>query len=201
DAFLENNDKAKIYIHEKAFENYYSMGVNNEFKYIGINKDLKQEEQIVLTKDYLEIDEGIEQFAGVTGRELFSQANSSIFMEANGIRKEDIFEHEQNLILTEEGKTLLLAGCAHNGIVNIVNKFKEIKGFEPNYVIGGFHLYNPNTKKSENEDLISEIAKYLLKTKSLYYTGHCTGLEAYNRLKELMGDRIEYLSTGSVLEI
>ena len=51
---------------------------------------------------------------------------------------EDTFVHEQNLIVEEDGKTLLLAGCAHNGIVNIVKCFYLLKNNMPDYVIGGF---------------------------------------------------------------
>lgn len=58
-----------------------------------------------------------------------------------------------------------------------------------------------STKRSEAPDVIEGIAKFLKSTESKYYTGHCTGLEAYHLLKEVMGDRIQYLATGTVIEI
>lgn len=38
-------------------------------------------------------------------------------------------------------------------------------------------------------------------TGSKYYTCHCTGIEAYKSLKEIMGDKIQYLASGSKLVI
>ncbi|HZK27666.1 MAG TPA: hypothetical protein VFD00_09050 [Thermoclostridium sp.] len=38
-------------------------------------------------------------------------------------------------------------------------------------------------------------------TKAMCYTCHCTGLEPYKRLKANMVDNIDYLSTGSKIEI
>ncbi len=51
----------------------------------------------------------------------------------------DVFRHEQNLIIREEGNTVLLSGCAHNGIVNILEHYVNKYGGLPTHVIGGFH--------------------------------------------------------------
>ena len=59
----------------------------------------------------------------------------------------DVFRHEQNLIIREEGNTVLLSGCAHNGIVNILEHYVNKYGGLPTHVIGGFHLYRNNKKK------------------------------------------------------
>ncbi|MDD4402853.1 MAG: hypothetical protein PHI24_13650 [Desulfitobacteriaceae bacterium] len=36
-------------------------------------------------------------------------------------------------------------------------------------------------------------------TKAKFYTCHCTGIEAYERLNSVMGDSMDYLSTGNVI--
>jgi 7,8-dihydropterin-6-yl-methyl-4-(beta-D-ribofuranosyl)aminobenzene 5'-phosphate synthase len=69
------------------------------------------------------------------------------------------------------------------------------------YVIGGFHLYNHNSNTSEAPERIKQIGKQLKETGAKYYTCHCTGDKPYEYLKEVMKDRIEYLSTGSVIKI
>ena len=113
---------------------------------------------------------------------------------------DDTFAHEQNLIIEEDGKTLLVTGCAHNGIINILELFQKIKGRMPDYVIGGFHL-SSRSGGNEDSDMIDRIGKYLMATKAKFYTCHCTGIEAYERLKSVMGDNIDYLSTGSEITI
>ena len=45
---------------------------------------------------------------------------------------------------------------------------------------------------------VDEVGKFLLETGAKFYTGHCTGIPAYERLKEIMGDKIDYLASGSV---
>ena len=94
----------------------------------------------------------------------------------------------------------MIGGCAHNGIVNIMEKAHEILGKDPDIVVSGFHLMNPDAGKSESGDLVYGVANELLKFGSKYYTCHCTGLESYGRLKEAMGERTDYIAAGQSLE-
>lgn len=96
---------------------------------------------------------------------------------------------------------VLLAGCAHKGIVNIVSKAMRQKGRKMDYAIGGFHLYNPRNKTSESPEFLRNMAEKHKNTGTMYYTCHCTGLDAYSHLKEIMHDNLEYLSSGSSIEI
>jgi 7,8-dihydropterin-6-yl-methyl-4-(beta-D-ribofuranosyl)aminobenzene 5'-phosphate synthase len=105
------------------------------------------------------------------------------------------------MLVEEDGKSLLLGGCAHTGIVNIIEKCIAVTGKTPSCVISGFHLYNPSLKKSEPKEMAKELADALLIFPSQYYTCHCTGEEAFGWLKEYMGDRVGYLATGDRLEI
>ena len=50
-------------------------------------------------------------------------------------------------------------------------------------------------------ETLRENARCLLDGTVSYYTGHCTGVGQYGVLKEIMGERLQYLSTGSVYEI
>ena len=46
---------------------------------------------------------------------------------------------------------------------------------------------------------IQEIAKELMKTGAIFYTGHCTGQKAYDIIKEIMGDRLHPIHSGEFL--
>ncbi len=199
--FFEKNNHAKVYIHSKAFDNHYSKNTEGKLSFIGIDASLASSDQIVFTGDSLYIDQTLELFSGVTGREFFSSCNNTLYMENRDIMSLDIFQHEQNLIITENDTTVLIAGCAHNGIVNIIKHYYETKTSPLQHVIGGFHLYNYGARKSEDPETIRAIGEYLMKTESKYYTGHCTGPLPYQQLKSIMGDHIEYLSTGNVVKI
>ncbi|HHW94391.1 MAG TPA: MBL fold metallo-hydrolase [Mogibacterium sp.] len=198
--FLKENKKARVFVHQLAFEQYYSNSPNDELEYIGLNEKLKQNEQITFNADCLLISEGIKVFSNVTAKEPRPQSNKGLLREYNGQMEDDIFLHEQNLIVEEEGKTLLITGCAHNGIINIFEHFKSIEERMPDYVIGGFHL-SSHFGGSEDSEILDRVAEYLIGTKAKFYTCHCTGLESYERLRTAMGDSIGYLSTGSEIKI
>lgn len=200
DSFLNLNNRVNVYIHNKAFCDYYSKR-DNKIKYIGLNKGLADNNQIIFTSDYLKIKDNIELFSNVRGKKYLPLFNGNLLKKVKDEYTADDFIHEQNIIITEGKKTVLVAGCAHNGIVNIIDKFKEIKKTYPDIVIGGFHLYNHNTGESEDSESIKRIAAELKKTNAMFYTCHCTGLAAYDKLKKELNDKIQYISTGCVLEI
>lgn len=199
--FLSINDKAKVYLHRDAFDEYYASRADGTIEYIGIPKDLTPDERFVLCEDRLVIDEDLELFSGVNGKKYLPSGNSTLYKKVGESLQLDNFSHEQNLIISENGNTLLISGCSHNGIVNIVEHFQGLKGFLPDFVIGGFHLSNPGIHKGEKPEIVDAVGKYLLGTGSQCYTCHCTGIESYERLKAVMGDKINYLSAGTQLEI
>ena len=46
--FLEINKKAKVFINENAFKNYYALRANNNLEYIGLEKDLENNKQLIV---------------------------------------------------------------------------------------------------------------------------------------------------------
>jgi 7,8-dihydropterin-6-yl-methyl-4-(beta-D-ribofuranosyl)aminobenzene 5'-phosphate synthase len=200
-AFLRENTKAEVFLHRLAFEKYYALRLNNELEYIGLEVELKRNRQVVLISDRFFISKGIQVFSNIIQKEPLPISNNGLFMEQSGQTVQDVFAHEQNLIIEEDGKTLLVTGCAHNGIVNILEHFRELKGHMPDYVIGGFHLSSCSSGSCENTEMINKISKYLMDTNAKFYTCHCTGIEPYNRLKAAMGNCIDYLSAGSEIAI
>ncbi len=199
-AFLRENRKASVYILQQAFENHYALRSNGKTEFIGIDKDLEQHNQIIFTLHEYFIDNGVWLFSKIRQKESQPKSNKGLLTESNGQMVKDTFGHEQNLVIEEDGKIILITGCSHNGIINILEHFHTIKGRMPDYVIGGFHL-SSRSGKNEDSDTLDRIGKYLIGTKARFYTGHCTGVGAYERLKAVMGDSIDYISAGSVIII
>lgn len=199
--FLNINSKAKVFVHREAFGEYYAKRSNGEMVYIGLDKSLLADRRLILVGDGLVIAEDLELFSHVQAKRPRPSGNQSLLMKVDGSLRPDDFIHEQNLVINEDGVTTLVAGCAHNGIVNILEHFRADKGQTPDCVIGGFHLYNPSSRQSESPAVVAGIGEYLSGTTARYYTCHCTGIESYHRLKEMMGDQIGYLATGDELII
>lgn len=42
--------------------------------------------------------------------------------------KHDEFAHEQSVVISNGDKNILIAGCAHSGIVNIMRKAEAVTG-------------------------------------------------------------------------
>lgn len=199
-AFLEMNDQAKIYLNKKAFNQYYANRPGGKKEYIGLDQALKENNRLIYVDDYLVIDDELQLFSNVLGRKMYPSGNKDLFIKVDNQYILDDFGHEQNMIIAEDNHMVLIAGCAHNGIVNIIEHINK-KDIYPSHVIGGFHLYNPSKNINEEPRKVMDIAKYLESTGSMYYTCHCTGIESYNILKDTLGKKIDYLSTGSLLKI
>ena len=198
--FLQNNHSAKIYIRESAFEKHYTKVLGLPFS-VGLDSSLKDNNQVIFTNGTEVIDDELTLFSEVQSKELTSNSNRVLLAEIDGKKQIDNFKHEQNLLITEGDKTVLFAGCAHAGIVNIKAHAEQLANGKPLTVIGGFHLYNPVSKKHESKALIDKIAERLDDGKTIYYTCHCTGQWAYRIMKEKLKDNLEHLSTGKEIEI
>ncbi len=199
--FLTMNTKARIYIQPDAFGPYYSERPGGNIAYIGIDPALKKSDRFVYVGTDLVIDDELRIFAQPPGHDLLSTGNESLLTKIGDEYVPDDFTHEQSLLVSDEGMTLLIAGCAHRGIVNIIENVKQKTSAFPKYVIGGFHLFNPAEKKAEEPALIRDVGIYLKSTEAQFYTCHCTGLEPYQELKKLLGDHINYAATGRVLQL
>nr|WP_283719148.1 MBL fold metallo-hydrolase [Clostridium perfringens] len=198
--FLKINHKAKVYIHKDAFNEYYSMaGIFK--KYIGLDKELKANPRIILTERDMKIDDELYLFSVVENRHKVSKFNKVLYKRVDGMYLEDDFVHEQSLIITENNKNVLMGGCAHNDIRNIIDKAEVIIGKDLDYVISGFHIFNPSTGISESDLFINTLGDNLNERNTKFYTCHCTGMRAFKMLEEKLQDKIEYISTGQVLNI
>lgn len=191
--FLENNSKAPIYINENAFLDYYA----EDGRYIGVDKSLIDNDRIVLVSDEYEIDKNLKLYTMNKKERPYKTQSKGLLLRTENGEKEDTYIHEQYLVITENGKNTLISGCSHKGILNIVEFFDE---FDIKTFIGGFHLMNISVDECGIIEL-DKIADKLLKYKTMYYTGHCTGVEQYNYLKSKMAEKLDYIPAGKSFSV
>jgi 7,8-dihydropterin-6-yl-methyl-4-(beta-D-ribofuranosyl)aminobenzene 5'-phosphate synthase len=100
-----------------------------------------------------------------------------------------------SLIVNVAGRGLvIISGCSHAGIVNIMKQAKRITGVEEIIgVIGGFHL------RVANEEQLSKTVDELDAAETVC-AGHCTGFEAMKSISDRMGERFTLLQCGTVIE-
>ena len=204
-AFASLNPDAKIYIHDGAFEEFCSAHEGEGIHSIGIDGSLKQFPGLILTGDRLAIDDELSLFGGIAGKRLIPSGNSELKIRRSGELFPDDFSHEMCLVISEGSKKVLLSGCAHHGILNILDRYRDLYGCDPDAVISGFHLMRrfravpgKTAEICSDEDirLISDTALELKEMETQFYTCHCTGIEPFRIMKDIMGGKLEYLHTG-----
>jgi len=103
---------------------------------------------------------------------------------------------EQVLILNTSKGFVIITGCAHPGIVDIIKNAKELTGGEIYLVLGGFHLFNDSVEQVER--IVSEMKSLSVKKCS---ASHCTGEKAIAIIKEAFGDNFIEAGTGNKIMI
>ena len=102
------------------------------------------------------------------------------------------------MLLTAGGKKILFCGCAHNGILNVMETLERKFGSAMlrELVIGGFHLMKRTEFSQVDTAEVTEIANCFKNYKAHFATCHCTGLAVFNQIKEIMGDQLSYVRSG-----
>lgn len=191
-----------IYLHRQAFAPHYSLR-SKGLSYIGLDKQWQKDE--LMTDDWrfcegeTEVCKGVRLFSDVKGAVCCPPGNKLLFADERGLA--DPFTDEQNVLISEGKNLVLIAGCAHAGIINIMQRAEELSGKRLTHVVAGFHLMKMGLSKEEEETFMQRFVDELKQRKCMYYTLHCTGMEAYERLRDELGEQIAYLSCGEHIYI
>lgn len=199
-SFAEINDHADIYMQALATGDYYADdgpdAGDERFRYIGIDKHIIDLKQVKLIDGDCKISEGIELFTIKNRTHELPFTNKRLLIKTGNEFVRDDFKHEHFTVLTEGDKKVLMGGCAHNGILSIMDAFRSKYGNAPDVVISGFHLMKKTPYREDQVKDIQEIARELVKYPTVFYTCHCTGVEAFDIMKEIMGDKLLYVHSG-----
>lgn len=192
-AFLENNEKAKLYIRSSTSTDCYAKKFIFK-KYIGIPRKMLDQysDRIEMVSGDYKFMDGVwllphktKGLDSIGRRELMFRKSPSGWVP-------DDFSHEQSLVVDTDKGLVILNSCSHGGAANIINEVKSTFPEKKVYgLIGGFHLFN----KTEEE--IRELAGKIRETGIEYIcTGHCTKDRAFNILKEELGDIAAQMKVG-----
>ena len=107
---------------------------------------------------------------------------------------------EQALLIHSDKGGVLIAGCAHPGIVNMIRKAKEVTKGDILAAMGGFHLQG-NFGEVSTSEIETTVSSF--KDLGVRYVGatHCSGNEARRLFKENYKEHYLDLGTGKVLMV
>jgi 7,8-dihydropterin-6-yl-methyl-4-(beta-D-ribofuranosyl)aminobenzene 5'-phosphate synthase len=207
ETFLKENERAPVYIHGEAFGNIYKRTAGSHYKYVGLDKTLKEKHRnrFVFVSGFTEVRDNVFILTDMLQNHPRHRSNRTLMVERQGTNVPDDFAHEIMLVIREHNGLVVFTGCSHSGILNMIETVENrFEGEFIKAVIGGFHLMNISEKKLEErvED-VAKIARQLNGRPRLQrvFTGHCTGSEAYDILKSLMHEKLAHFAAGSVITL
>lgn len=199
--FLEINQNAKIYISSHAFDQQTKQLADMSYRYIGLDKNLMDNSRFQFVEGNKHIGDFMYVFSTIEGRDLMPPGNDTLYTLIDDNQIHDQFLHELNLIVYENGNECLFSGCAHRGILNIINSAERWLNTTINYVIAGFHLNHIDLNlESDLQFLDTLIDRLTNKQVKKYYTCHCTGELIYKYMSKRLPN-IHDMKTGSVILI
>lgn len=187
--FFQLNDHAAVYANRHVFDCF----MDHE-RYIGLDQKLYDRPRVRFVDDMLYLSEWAELRTFREKKTAYQIMSDGLSVKKNGTLVPEQFNHEQYLLLREKGKTFLISGCSHKGILNIMN------WYVPDVLVGGFHFFRLDMN-GEGPQILNQTAAILKQYQTVYYTCHCTGTEQYHFLKEQMGEQLHYLAAGDSLEL
>ncbi len=105
-----------------------------------------------------------------------------VFHLRNGRREPDPVLDDSSLVLKTEKGLVIVCGCAHAGMLNIVNEATELLADDIYALAGGFHLLHASDGRIRA--LLERLRE--LKVQKIYPC-HCTGLRATFRMQTGLG--------------
>jgi 7,8-dihydropterin-6-yl-methyl-4-(beta-D-ribofuranosyl)aminobenzene 5'-phosphate synthase len=103
---------------------------------------------------------------------------------------------EQSLMIRTDEGLVVVTGCAHPGIVEIIRKAKALTGDEVCLVLGGFHLGDKSRK--EIEGILSEFRRLGVRKVA---PCHCTGEQAIRLFRQEYGQDFIQAGVGKVIRV
>jgi len=150
----------------------------------------------ILNQEFSEVGKGMFLTGEVPRQTTFEKNDSRLYVEIDGKMVQDVLMDDQSLVLDTGKGLILILGCAHSGMINIIHHVITKTGKQKfNAILGGTHLDFLTPEQLE------ESVK-ALKQMEIEKIGvsHCTGMRAAFRLQQEFGDRFVYGCVGTVFD-
>ncbi len=180
-----------LYGHPDIFSHRYSLK-NGELAYKGMRLTrLELEEKFGVT---LHLESGVSNISEhlfLTGTVPFTNSYELIsphfkVCDPQGkIIGDDSFPDDNSLVLDTPKGLVIVFGCAHRGIVNIMEYVKKTFNKKIYGIIGGTHLYIASPEH------FAFVVEYMKKEEiELIAPGHCTGMQRIFDLQNIFKDKV-----------
>lgn len=172
---LEASSPLNILAHPEIWQEKLSSRKFNSMRQIGIpfsQKDLEEAGgRFSFSKEPIEICTDVFISGEVPLRTTFETVDKELYTKTNEKLENDLIQDELSLAIKTTNGLVVIVGCAHRGIVNILLHFQKVTKESRIYaVIGGLHLSHASSER------IEKTTNYLLASGVKYLAcSHCTG--------------------------
>ncbi len=126
----------------------------------------------------------------------YEKIEAGLYIQTDDGYDPDPLKDDQSLFIRSDKGLIIIAGCAHRGIVNTITHAQKLTGCDEVYaVVGGTHLYRAS------EDRV-RLTLEAIKRLDIQRIGvsHCTGPNASAFLAHELGDRFFFNQAGTITE-
>ena len=193
----ETRQQHKIYVGKGFFDGKYCTNREGEIYYNGIQfrrHDLEDYQVHVeeIGEDVREIAQGIHVHRNFERTVPYEQWNPRFFLKEGEEYVRDTISDEMAITLDAKEGLVVIVGCSHPGIVNILKTIAERTGERIRGVIGGTHLID-----ADEQRLQTTIEDFRRLGIEFIGVSHCTGDENLKVIQEAFGNRFIFNCTGN----
>lgn len=198
---LENIPIEKMYVGKSFFQEKYHEKKDGTIKNIGISFSRNDVERYGVKICEIEEDSR-EIFPGITIHRNFEritdyeQGNPHFFVKEKGVYKKDNFTDEIAAALEIKDGIVVITGCSHPGIMNIIYTIQKRSKKKICGIVGGTHLV-----EADESRLKKTIAALKEINIEFIAVSHCTGDENLEIIKNAFGKKFIFNCTGNVIKI
>ena len=197
---LEQTGKVDVYGHPDLFKNSYAIDDGIE-KNLGIpfRREILESKgaQFKFNTDFREIVPDLMLSGEIPRLTKYEKGSKRFLLKTSEGNIQDLIFDDQTLFMNTEKGLIIILGCSHSGIINIINHIIEKTGqTHIRTIIGGTHL-GPASEETK-EKSIQALKKYDIEKIGV---SHCTGLETSMRLFKEFGKRFFFCNVGTEIEI
>ncbi|RPH31300.1 MAG: MBL fold metallo-hydrolase [Bacteroidales bacterium] len=175
--------------HPSVFTKRYRKGGGDNIGLCLSKFELEEKFTVIETKTPFYLSEHI-IFLGEIPRNNHFESQNTAFVDEQG--EDDFIPDDSALAIIQNNELIVVTGCSHSGICNIVKYAQKVSGINKvKAIIGGFHLKKDDLQTKKTVEYLKQIGVDKL------YPSHCTELPAlavfYNEFK------IHQVKTGQIL--
>lgn len=200
DLLAQNPSVNNLYISKYFFNNKYKRLEDNSYKYNGVpfkKEDIEKLADIkLIDANIYKLTQDIYICSNFEMNNEYEKLKDSMLVKTKSDYQIDDFKDEICMAINTDKGLIIIAGCSHRGIVNIITTIKNRLNTNIRGVIGGTHLIN--CSKERLSFTIEALKKLNLEFLAV---SHCTGDTNLSILKENFKDKFVLNNTGNTIVI